>query len=126
MGKVIGKQGRTARAFKRLNAASTKIKKRSVLEVSNNPNTLIHLGFLGKTHGLAGEITFYPMHRKDCQLHAKMEVFLKKDASDKFEPHSLEKLRWSSQFALVSFQKLTGIDLVKPFREVLFMFPGMP
>jgi len=34
LGKVIGKQGRTARALRTiLNAASTKIKKRSVLEI---------------------------------------------------------------------------------------------
>ncbi len=34
LGKVIGKQGRTARALRTiLNAASTKLKKRSVLEI---------------------------------------------------------------------------------------------
>jgi predicted RNA-binding protein YlqC (UPF0109 family) len=34
LGKVIGKQGRTARAMRTiLNAASTKIKKRAVLEI---------------------------------------------------------------------------------------------
>ncbi len=34
LGKVIGKQGRTARAIRTiLNAASTKVKKRSVLEI---------------------------------------------------------------------------------------------
>ena len=34
LGKVIGKQGRTARALRTiLNAASTKVKKRSVLEI---------------------------------------------------------------------------------------------
>ena len=34
LGKVIGKQGRTARAMRTiLNAASTKLKKRSVLEI---------------------------------------------------------------------------------------------
>lgn len=39
LGKVIGKQGRTARALRTiLNAASTKLRKRSVLEIIEDHN----------------------------------------------------------------------------------------
>ena len=64
MGKVIGKQGRTARALRALlGAASSKAHRRVMLEIvewsvteRTIPSDLVEIGTMARPHGIRGEV----------------------------------------------------------------------
>lgn len=74
------------------------------------------LGRLGKTHGVRGELRFFPYAPSCPTLHKGLTVFLQGKAEDT-RSLTVERVRSCASFLLIRFQEITSLEQAQELRN---------
>ena len=103
--------------LRRVQIAKLSSKSSKKNKTSDEPR-FIALGRLGRTHGVRGELRFFPYAPPCSTLQEGRVVFLQGDGED-VRSLTVEKVRRQASFLLVRFQEVTSLEQAQVLRNAV-------
>ena len=118
MGKVIGKQGRIAKAIRTVvKAAAMEDNKKVdvVCEMRGYMEERLQVGVIASTHGVHGEVKIFPTTDDVRRFKKLKEVIL--DTGKENRILEIESVKFFKQFAILKFRGIDTIDEAEKYRR---------
>ena len=124
MGKVIGKQGRIAKAIRSVvKAAAAKEDKKVIVDIAEAMSSLskrsymeqlLQVGVISSTHGIRGEVKVFPTTDDVKRFKKLKKVIL--DTGREHLPLEVESVKFFKQFAIVKFKGIDNINDIEKYK----------